>query len=79
MGQQETLALQQTASLFDDLVGDSEQRRRHGQTERLGGLQVDHKLVLGRLFDRMSPGFAPRKILSTSSAARRKFAATLGP
>jgi hypothetical protein len=42
--------LQQTARLFDDLVGADEQRRRHVEAERLGGLQVDHQLEFhGRL------------------------------
>ena len=36
------------ASLFDHLVSTGEQRRRHLETERLSGLEVDHKLVLGR-------------------------------
>ena len=35
--------------LFDHLVGTVEQRRRDGDTERLSGLEVDHKLELGRL------------------------------
>jgi hypothetical protein len=33
LGQQETLALQQTASLFDHLIGDGEQRRWDAQAE----------------------------------------------
>ena len=38
--------------LFDHLVGAAEQRHRKGETQRLGGLQVDHQLELCRLFDR---------------------------
>ena len=38
--------------LLHHLVGAGEQRRRHGQAKRLGGLQVDHKLVLSRCLHR---------------------------
>ena len=36
------------APLFDHLVGTCEQRRRHGEADRLGGLKVDDELELGR-------------------------------
>src|SRR3954469_9812943 len=37
--------------LFNRLVGTGEKRLWHGQAERLGGLQIDHQLKLGRLLD----------------------------
>src|SRR5215470_16871618 len=43
--------------LFDDFVGGGEQRRRHGQAERLGRLDVDNQLELGGLLHRQVGGF----------------------
>jgi hypothetical protein len=40
------------ASLFDDLVGAAEQRRRHGEAERLRGLEVDGEFDFGCLLNR---------------------------
>ena len=36
-------------SSFDDLVGAGEDRWRHGEAERLGGLEIDDQLECGRL------------------------------
>ena len=45
-------AVQQIWSLLDHLVGEREQLRRNFEAKRLRGLQIDHKLELGRLNDR---------------------------
>jgi hypothetical protein len=42
--------------LFDHLVGERAQLERHVEAERLGGLEVDHQLELGRLRDRQVGG-----------------------
>src|ERR1700730_3192550 len=41
---------------FDHLVGTREQRWRHLDAERLGGLEVDHQFVLGRRLHRKVGG-----------------------
>src|SRR6266852_3939526 len=45
-----------TSRLFDHLVGEREQRRGHGEAERLGCPEVDHEFELGRLYDRQVCG-----------------------
>jgi hypothetical protein len=39
---------QQINPLFDHLVGAAEQRRRHFEAERFGGLEIDDELILSR-------------------------------
>ena len=46
-----THALQQTAPLFENLVGQGEQLIRHGEPERIGGLEVDDQIELGGSHD----------------------------
>ncbi len=41
-----THAVQQRASSFDEFVGQLLEMQRHIETERLGGLEVDHQFVL---------------------------------
>ena len=52
-----THAPQQTASLFDHLVGKRKKRVRHSKIHRFGGFQVEHEQVARRLLDRQIGGF----------------------
>ena len=60
-----TFAGQQTAMLFDNLVGAGEKRGRDFDAERLGGAQIDQKLELCWTLTGIKLGFAPFSILST--------------
>jgi hypothetical protein len=49
--------------LLDHLVCAGEQRWRHLDAERLGGLQVYHELEFGRPLDGRSAGLTPLRML----------------
>jgi hypothetical protein len=60
MCQQPTYAVQQKP-LFDDLVGDREQRRGDCDAKCLGGLDVNHEVKLGwQLYGQIGRLFAPQ-------------------
>jgi hypothetical protein len=54
-----THAPQQTAPLFDHLIGGHLHNQRHREAERLGRLKIDDKFELGRLLDREIGRFSP--------------------
>jgi len=44
---------------LDDLVGVAHLRKRHRQSQRSGGLEIDEQLISGRLVNWQSTGLAP--------------------
>src|SRR5712692_6836200 len=56
------------ATSLDHLVGAGDDRLRDGKSKSLRGLEIDHKLDLGRLFDWEIAGQAALKYLSSIDA-----------
>src|ERR1700686_4538314 len=50
-GQLQTLAVQQTALLFDDLIGASKKQLWDREAERLGGLEIDDQFEFRGLLE----------------------------
>ena len=48
--------MRQLGSLFDHLVGETEQSGRHFNTERLGGFGIDRQIKFCRLHNRQIRG-----------------------
>src|SRR6516164_10429887 len=52
---------QQHSCSLDHLVGAAKEHRRHVETQRLCGLEIDHQLILGRLLYRQVRRFCTTK------------------
>src|SRR5262245_59905598 len=65
--------MQQTVALFNHLVGAGEQRGRHLDAERFGGLEIDHQLEFGWLHDRQIVRLLARENPAGVSSRRTKF------
>src|SRR5215469_2989958 len=58
--------------LFDDLIGAGEDRGRHSEAERLGGIEIDHQLEGCWLLDRQIGGLLALKYPSGVNAGPPK-------
>jgi hypothetical protein len=67
------------SQLFDHLVGAREDRWRHGEAERLGGLEIDDQLECSRLLDRQIGRLSAFQDLSGENAGLAKVAVKLAP
>src|ERR1043166_8967780 len=54
---------------FNDLIGAGEQRLRHGEAKRTGGLAIDREFNFGSLADRHIGGLGSFEILAAQRCA----------
>jgi hypothetical protein len=73
----------ENCSLFDDLVGTGEQRRRHYEAERLGGLEIDGHLkfreLLHRQISRLLTAQNAAGVLASGAACTFRMRPTTAP